>query len=112
MITISQSNAHRANVRDHITFRIGDAPQLLSSDLSDGSYIGSVVNPPYGDRMHETESTERFLTSFFDSSQVFGGFISNSERDYARWSKVAKKNRKLQHGGKMAYFYYQPLQKA
>lgn len=111
MVTLAQSNAHRMNVRDHITFRTGDACELIKQDQKLHSYFGSVSNPPYGDRMETTKQIADFITILFGSENIFGGFISNSESDYQQWSKIATKNRKLQHGGKLAYFYYHPLQK-
>lgn len=112
MITLSEQNAHRMNVRDYITFRIGDAHTLIESDRSAHTYIGSVNNPPYGDRMEVSENVSRFMSILLESDDVFGGFISNSEADYQRWGRIAPKNRKLQHGGKLAYFYYRPWQKS
>ena len=71
MITLSKQNAHRMNVRDHISFRVGDAYTLLEADKQKHLYIGSINNPPYGDRMDISENVPRFIDSLLKSEGVF-----------------------------------------
>lgn len=104
-LDIARSNAQKAGVAKHITFRAGDATRLpLPCDK------GIICcNPPYGERMGEQQSARRLYQALGRHLKYADGWkkvIISSEPEFERcFGRPAQKKRKLYNGRLLCYVY-------
>ena len=104
-LDIARSNAQKAGVAKHITFRAGDATRL--SLPCDKGII--CCNPPYGERMGEQQSARRLYQALGRHLKYADGWkkvIISSEPEFERcFGRPAQKKRKLYNGRLLCYVY-------
>ena len=104
-VELARHNAELAGVEDCIRFEVADAGKFHR----DSEYGQLVTNPPYGERMLETEEArelyrimgERLLP--LDGSQLY--VITPDEEFEDIFGQKADKNRKIYNGMLKTYFY-------
>ena len=104
-LNIARSNAQKAGVAKHITFRSGDATRLpLPCDKGI-----LCCNPPYGERMGEQQSARRLYQALGRHLKYADGWkkvIISSEPEFERcFGRPAQKKRKLYNGRLLCYVY-------
>ena len=104
-LDIARSNAQKARVATHITFRSGDATRL-SLPCDKGILC---CNPPYGERMGEQQSARRLYQALGRHLKYADGWkkvIISSEPEFERcFGRPAQKKRKLYNGRLLCYVY-------
>jgi putative N6-adenine-specific DNA methylase len=95
MIRIARWNAKRAWVDQDITFAVGD---YVSSPASEGIIIS---NPPYGNRLQNSQIDTIYQKLVKNVSDQWGGFITSHDI-----GKNGLANKKLLNGGEECRFWY------
>ncbi len=105
VLSVARENAARAGVEGMIHFQ-----ERKASDLSHAKPYGFIItNPPYGERMGETEELYEIYRSLGESYQKLDNWsmyvITSYENAEKAFGRKADKNRKVYNGMLRAYFY-------
>lgn len=105
-IEIAQNNATIAGIDDCIEFKVADVAELEFEE----NYGVIICNPPYGERLSETQDVIRLYTIMgkkFNKLNTWSKYILTSfegfEKHYDKW---ADRKRKL-YNGRLKVDYYQ-----
>lgn len=104
-VTLSEENATRAQVGEHIVFEQTDVKDI--EPFGDYGYI--VCNPPYGERMgeeHEVKEIYRKMGKAFKRFDTWSKYILTPHKNFEYFfGEKADKNRKLYNGMIKCYYY-------
>jgi putative N6-adenine-specific DNA methylase len=108
VINTARGNAKKAGVEENIEFKRQDVSEFSSSKKC--AYI--ITNPPYGERLGESEEAMalyRTMGNVFGKLNSFAYFVITSHPDFEKcFGRKSDKNRKL-YNGKLKCYYYQYL---
>jgi putative N6-adenine-specific DNA methylase len=108
VINTARGNAKKAGVEENIEFKRQDVSEFSSSKKC--AYI--ITNPPYGERLGESEEAMalyRTMGHVFGKLNSFAYFVITSHPDFEKcFGRKSDKNRKL-YNGKLKCYYYQYL---
>ena len=108
VLKTARENAIRAGVEDYIAFQKLSVQQFQSRKR----YGCIICNPPYGERLMDSEEVERLYKQMgrvFTSLQDWSYFILTAHPEFERcFGRRADKNRKL-YNGRLQCYYYQYL---
>ena len=97
-IAVAQENARRAGVADYITFEVAD----IRSFTPRTEKATVIVNPPYGERLLDTEAAQRLYRVLGERFQPARGrsyTVITADEDFERFfGRRADKRRKLYNG--------------
>ncbi len=97
-LDIARENAEIAGVADYIEFRLGDATEFKS----DEEYGFIVTNPPYGERLEDTDTVKMLYKQLgytFARLKNWSYYLITSYEDFENeFGKEATKRRKLYNG--------------
>ena len=98
VIEIARENAEIAGVSDYIEFRYGDATEFSS----DEEYGFIVTNPPYGERLEDTDTVKMLYKQLgytFRKLKNWSYYLITSYEDFENeFGQEATKRRKLYNG--------------
>ncbi len=108
VLKTARENAIRAGVEDYIAFQKLSVQQFQSRKR----YGCIICNPPYGERLMDSEEVERLYKQMgrvFTSLQDWSYFILTAHPEFERcFGRRSDKNRKL-YNGRLQCYYYQYL---
>ena len=97
-LEIARENAEIAGVADYIEFRYGDATEFTS----DEEYGFIVTNPPYGERLEDTDTVKMLYKQLgyaFRKLKNWSYYLITSYEDFENeFGQEATKRRKLYNG--------------
>lgn len=104
-VNLSKNNAYKANVDEHIVFRSADIRDIKPF----GEYGCIICNPPYGERMGQTQEVEQLYEQMgrvFKQFDSWSKYILTPHDDFQKlFGNRADKNRKLYNGMIKCYYY-------
>ena len=105
-IAIARSNAEKAGVEDCIRFEVADAVKFRR----DSTYGQLVTNPPYGERLLETDTAGQLYRAFGQTAaklpEKWRVYILSSHPEFEKcYGSLAAKKRKLYNGMIQCYLY-------
>ena len=107
-LEIARENAEIAGVSDYIEFRYGDATEFSS----DEEYGFIVTNPPYGERLEDTDTVKMLYKQLgytFRKLKNWSYYLITSYEDFENeFGQEATKRRKLYNGMLKSYLYQYP----
>lgn len=108
VIEIAKENAEIAGVSDYIEFKVGDATEFTS----DEQYGFIVTNPPYGERLEDSDSVKMLYKQLgyaFRKLKNWSYYLITSYEDFENeFGQDAIKKRKLYNGMLKTYLYQYP----
>lgn len=108
VIEIARENAEIAGVSDYIEFRYGDATEFSS----DEEYGFIVTNPPYGERLEDTDTVKMLYKQLgytFRKLKNWSYYLITSYEDFENeFGQDAIRKRKLYNGMLKSYLYQYP----
>ena len=107
-LEIARENAEIAGVSDYIEFRYGDATEFSS----DEEYGFIVTNPPYGERLEDTDTVKMLYKQLgytFRKLKNWSYYLITSYEDFENeFGQDATRKRKLYNGMLKSYLYQYP----
>jgi len=107
-LEIARENAEIAGVSDYIEFRYGDATEFSS----DEEYGFIVTNPPYGERLEDTDTVKMLYKQLgytFRKLKNWSYYLITSYEDFENeFGQDAIRKRKLYNGMLKSYLYQYP----
>lgn len=107
-INIARENAELAGVEDYIEFNVGNAVDFKS----DEEYGFIITNPPYGERLEDTDSVKMLYKELgytFRKLKNWSYYLITSFEDFEReFGKDAERKRKLYNGMLKTNLYQYP----
>ena len=107
MIPVARENARRAGVEKLIRFKTAD----VSEFSSDRPFGFIVTNPPYGERLSETEELPDIysrLSTVYRGLDRWSMYVISAWEDAPKYLGKPAKNRKIYNGMMKTYFYQYP----